>query len=111
MVKRIYKLTKKAPRPPGPTDIYLGDVETGPETEDTEDTLRAMGFPIDKSLELYKNEEGLVFKKRIYRGENISYVATFDTSFLKKMLTSSDIDKKTKETIKKIFKQKQAQKS
>ena len=50
----------------------LGDVETGPgesEDSDTEDTLRAMGFLINKSLELGKNGEGLVFRKGIYRGK------------------------------------------
>ena len=87
---------------------FLGDVETCPQdSEDsgTEDTLRVMGFPIDKSLEVGKNEEGLVFKKGIYRGKKISYVAKFGTNFLKKMLTSSDRDKKRRETIKQFFKQ------
>ena len=69
MIQRIMvksKLTKKAPEPPGHTDTYLRDVETGPEDSgdsDTEDTLRATGIPIDKSLEVDKNGEGLFFKK------------------------------------------------
>ena len=64
----------------------LGLVETGPENSgdlDTEDTFRSMGFPIDKSLELGKNEEGIIFKKRIYKGKK-TYVATFDTNYLQK---------------------------
>ena len=52
-----------------------------------------------------KNEEEPVLKKGIYRAKKISYVAKFDTNYLKKMLTSSRIDKKTKETIKQFFKQ------
>ena len=87
MVKRIHKLTRKATRSPRFTDTYpedsnkehkekehvakkasksLGDVETIPEEladSDTEETARAMGFPIEKFLELGKNEEGIVFKK------------------------------------------------
>ena len=108
MVKRIHKLTNNSPKPLGLTDTCLRNVETGPENSgdsDTEDTLRAMGFPIDKSLEVGKNEEGLVFRKEIYRGKKISYIAKFDTNYRKKMLTSSDIDKKTKEVIKPFFKQ------
>ena len=87
MIERIYELTKKTPKVPGLRDTYLRDVETGPEdSEDsgTKDNLRAMGFPIDKSLELDKNEERLVLRKGIYRVENILYVATFDTGYLKK---------------------------
>ena len=61
-----------------------------------EDTLRALGFPIDKSLEVGKNEEELVLRKGIYRGKKILYVAKFDINYLKKMLTLSGIDKKTK---------------
>ena len=41
-----------------------------------------MGFCIDKHLELGKKEEELDFKKGIYRGKKISYVATFDTNLL-----------------------------
>ena len=72
-----------------------------------EDTLRALGFPIDKSLEVGKNEEELVLRKGIYRGKKILYVAKFDINYLKKMLTLSGIDKKTKGTIKQFFKQRQ----
>ena len=64
-----------------------------------------MGFSSDKYLELGKNEEGLVFKKGIYKGKKISYVVKFDTNYLRKMLTLSDIEKKTKEAIKQFFKQ------
>ena len=52
----------------------LGLVETGPKNSgdsDTEDTLMALGFPIDKSLEIGKNEEEPVLKKGIYRGKKI----------------------------------------
>ena len=38
---------------------------------DTEDNLRALAFPIGKSLEVGKNEEKLILRKRIYRGKNI----------------------------------------
>ena len=125
VVKIIYKLTVKVLKPPRFTDTgsecsgnddeekehavkkvskFLGDVETGPEDSGdskTKDSLRAKGFPIDKSLELGKIEEGLVFKKGIYRGKKISYVATFDNNYLRKMLTSL----KTKGAIKHFFKQ------
>ena len=86
----------------------LGLVETGPENSgdpETKDILSTTFFPIDKSLEVGKNEEEPVLKKGIYRAKKISYVAKFDTNYLKKMLTSSRIDKKTKETIKQFFKQ------
>ena len=93
MVKRIHKLTKKAPTPPRFTDMgqessdddneekelvvktvskSLGLVETGPEDSrdsGTENTLSAMGFPIDKSLELGKNEKEVIFRKGIYKGK------------------------------------------
>ena len=72
VIKRIYKLTKKAPKLPGITDTCLWDVETGPEDSedsDTEDTLGVMGFPIDKSLEVGKNEEGLVFEKGLTKAK------------------------------------------
>ena len=129
VVKIIYKLTIKVLKPPRFTDTgsecsdnddeekehavkkvskFLGDVETGSEDSgdsETKDSLRAMGFPIDKSLELGKIEEGLVFKKGIYRGKKISYVATFDNNYLEKMLKSSEIDVKTKGAIKQFFKQ------
>ena len=58
-------MVKKAPK-------SLELVETDPEDSgdsDTEDILRAMGFPIDKSLEVVKNEEEPVLKKGIYRGK------------------------------------------
>ena len=64
-----------------------------------------MGFPIDKSLEVGKNEEEPVFKKGIYKGKKISCVAKFDTNYLKKILTSSGADKQIKEAIKQFFKQ------
>ena len=67
--------------------------------------LRVMGFPIDKSLEVGKNEEELVPRKGIYRDKKISYVAKFDANYLTKMLTSSGIDKKIKEAIKQFFKE------
>ena len=129
MVKRIYKLTIKVLKPPRFTDTgsecsdndddekehavkkvskFLGDVETGPEDSgdsETKDSLRATGFSIDKSLELVKIEEGLVFNKGIYRGKKISYVATFGNNYLRKMLTLSEIDVKTKGAIKQFFKQ------
>ena len=64
-----------------------------------------MGFQIVKSLEVGKNEEELVLRKGIYRDKKILYVAKFDTNYLKKILTLSGIDKKTKDTIKQFFKQ------
>ena len=108
MVKRIKKLTKKTPKSPRFTDTYpgdsddddeekkpvvkkvsksQGDVETGPresEDSDTEDTLRAMGFLNDKSLELGKNGEGLVFKKGIYRGKKYHMLQHLIRTILKK---------------------------
>ena len=127
MVKRIQTLPKKAPKSPRPADTGPEDLEDDNEKKEpvvkkaskspklvkagpkdsgdsyTEDTLRAMGFSIDKSLEVGKNEEGN--EKGIYRGKKISYVAKFDTNYLKKMLTSSGVDKQTKEAIKQCLKQ------
>ena len=64
-----------------------------------------MGFPIDESLEVGKNNEEPVLKKGIHRGKKISYVTKFDTNYLRKILTSSDVDKQTKEAIKQCVKQ------
>ena len=88
-------MTKKAPKSPRLTDTdpedsddddeekepvvkkvskSLGLVETGPKNSgdsDTKDTLMALGFPIDKSLEIGKKEEEPVLKKGIYRGKKI----------------------------------------
>ena len=94
MIKKASKfpeLAKAEPEDAGDSDI--------------ENTLRAMGFPIDKSLEVGKNKEEPVLKKGIYRGKKISYVAKFDTKYLQKMLPSSGVDKQTKEAIKQCFKQ------
>ena len=122
-VKRTQKLARKSANFPRLTDTdpeglnddneekealvkkvskSLGDVETGPEDSGDSDSKHTLGPWI---FLLINREEGLVFKKEIYRGEKILYVATFDTGYLKKMLTSSDIDKKTKETIKQFFNQ------
>ena len=45
---------------------------------DVADSQRAMGFSIDRSLEVGKEEEP-VLKKGIYKGQKILYVAKFDT--------------------------------
>ena len=80
MIKRILTLPRKAPKSP---KLVKADPEDSGDS-DTEDTLRAMGFPIDKFLEVGKNEEEPVLKKGIYRGKQISYVAKLDTNYLKK---------------------------
>ena len=88
VVKRIHKLTKKAPKSPRLTNTdledsddddeekepvvkkvskFLGLAETSSESSgdpDTKDNPRAMGFPINKSLEAGKNEEEPVHKKK-----------------------------------------------
>ena len=84
---------KKAPKSPEP--VKADPEDTG--DSDTNDTLRTMGFLTNKSLE--------VGKKGIYRGKKISYVAKFDTNYLKKILKSSGVDKQTKEAIKQCLKQ------
>ena len=59
-------------------------VDTGPRhagDSDTEDTLRAMSFSIDKLLEAGKNKEELVIRKGIYRSKKLSYVAKLYTSY------------------------------
>ena len=85
MAKRIQKLTKEAPKFPRLANTDREDseaddeeketvmkkvpkspglAETDPENlgeSDTEDTLRTMGFPIDKSLEVGKEEKKPVF--------------------------------------------------
>ena len=48
-----------------------------------EDTLRVMDLPINKFLEVGKEEEEPVFKTEICKGQKILYVAEFDTSYLK----------------------------
>ena len=60
---------KKAPKSPG-------IVETDPEStgdSEMEDTLRAISFPIDKSLDVGKNEEEPVLKKGTYTGNIIRF--------------------------------------
>ena len=113
VVKRIQRQPQKATKPQSlskqnPDDSDDDDEEQedpkDPGDSDTEDALRAMGFPIEKSLEVGKNEEEPVLKKGIYRGKKLSYVAKFDTNYLKKMLTSSCVDKQTKEAIKQCLK-------
>ena len=113
MVKRIQTLPKKTPKSPEPLKMESDDsddddddddddeekpavknvpkspvlVETNPENSGdtgTEDTLRVMGFSIDKYLEVVKNEEEPVFKKMIYRGQKISYVLNLIPTTLKK---------------------------
>ena len=87
VIKRVHKLTKKAPSSPRLTDTgsehsddhddekepvvkkvskSLGLVETSPDNSGdsgTENNLKDMGFPIDNSLEVGKNEEEQVLKK------------------------------------------------
>ena len=99
MAKRIQTLPNKVPKSP---KLAIKDPEDSGDS-DIEDTLRDMGFPIDKSLEASKNEEEPVLKKGICRGKKMSYVAKFDSNYLKKMLTSSNVDKQTKETIEEFF--------
>ena len=41
-----------------------------------------MGFPIDNSLEVSKNNEESVLKKGIYEAKEISYIGKFDTNYL-----------------------------
>ena len=64
-------VVKKAPDSPG---LVETDRENSGDS-DTEDTLRATGFPVDKSLEVGKNEEEPIFKRGINRSKKISYVA------------------------------------
>ena len=110
MVKRIQTLPKKTSKSPESLKMESDDsdddddddeekpavknvpkppvlVETNPEDSGdtgTEDTLRVMGFSIDKYLEVVKNEEEPVFKKMIYRGQKISYVLNLIPTTLKK---------------------------
>ena len=78
MVKRIQILLKNAPKSPEPVKMEsndsdnddeeeepkvkkaaksLGLVETDSEDSDTEGTLKVIGFPVNKSLKVGKNEE------------------------------------------------------
>lgn len=49
---------------------------------DFEDALRVMGFSMDKSLEVGKEKDS-VLTKGIYKGQQLSQVAKFITSYLK----------------------------
>ena len=51
-----------------------------------------------------KEEEEPVLKKGYTEAKNY-HVGNIDTNYLKKMLTSSGVDKQTKEAIKHFFKQ------
>lgn len=64
-----------------------------------------MDLPINKFLEVGKEEEEPIFKTEICKGQKILYVAEFDTSYLK-MLRSLGVDKQTKEAIKNHLTQK-----
>ena len=123
MIKRIQTLPKKAPESPKVADTDSGDddeeeepvmkkapksselVKADPEDTGDSDTLRAMCFRINKSLETDKNEEEPILKKGIYRDKKILHVARFDTNYLKKILASSGLGKQTKEAIKQCLKQ------
>ena len=72
---------KKAPKSPE-------FVKTDPKDSDPEDTIRSI-----------KEEEEPVFKKGRYKGQKTS-------SYLKKILRSSGIEKRTKEATKRFLKQK-----
>ena len=63
-----------------------------------EDTLKAMGFPIDRSLEVCKEEE-IVFKKGLYKFQKISYVAKRDATYFKKKKKLLDVASKQKKQL------------
>ena len=48
---------------------------------DDDDNLRAMGLLMDKSLEVNKVEGEPIFKKERYKGQNVSCVLDFGTSY------------------------------
>ena len=73
---------------------------------DVQDTTTTMGFSIDKSLEVGKEEKEQVLKKGIQKGQKVSCVTKFDTGYLKKMLRSSGVDKERNKVIKHFLKQK-----
>ena len=73
---------------------------------DVQYTTTSMGFSIDKSLEVGKEEKEQVLKKGIQKGQKVSYVTKFDTGYLKKMLRSSGVDKQRNKVIKYFLKQK-----
>ena len=104
MVKRIQILLKKAPKSPEPVKTESDDsdddeeeepkmkkapkspglVETDPEDSDTEDTLKTIGFPVNKFLEVGKNEEKPALKKGIYRGKKYHMLQNLVPTTLKK---------------------------
>ena len=47
--------------------------------------------------------EKVVFMSGPYKGHDLSYVALYDTKYLKRMLKMSDIEKKTKDLTKKAL--------
>lgn len=53
-----------------------------PEDSNLEDTPKVMGLPTDRYLERGKEEDS-VFKKGIYKCQEISCVAKSDTNYLK----------------------------
>ena len=54
-----------------------------------------------KNLTIKKKVERVVFMGGPYEGNELSYVALYDTKYLKKVLKMSGLDKKTKDLINK----------
>ena len=53
-----------------------------------------------KNLTIEKKVGKTVFMVGPYKGYDLSYVALYDTKYLKRMLKMSDLEKKTKDQIK-----------
>ena len=53
-----------------------------------------------KNLKIEKKVEKAVFMAGLYKGYDLSYVALYDTKYLKRILKISGLEKKTKNLIK-----------
>ena len=56
-----------------------------------------------KTLAIEKKVEKVVFMAKPYEGYKLSYVALYDTKYLKRVLKMSVLEKKTKDLIKKAL--------
>ena len=106
---------KKAPKSPGFTDPSKKEEEEGPPKDNKRKKIppllgvkeEARSFfdlqKKSKNLTIEKKVEKVVFMAKPYEGYKLSYVALYDTKYLKKVLKMSGLEKKTKDLIKKAL--------
>ena len=91
---------KKAPKSPEFVDTDPDDTD-----DDKEPPLLGMKEETQRFFDLQKESKNLTIEKKVektvfmagpYKGYDLSYVALYDTKYLKRMLKMSDLEKKTK---------------